>query len=291
MISVIVTCFNEGKLLYRAIESLKKQTYQNFEVIIVKDFSDHRETIEVCRDLEVQGYCVLWTEKNVGVSVTRNMGIEKAVGEIIYTLDADDELPNNALQIVSETFEKSKAEFVYGNYFLDENNGKKQTIVNCGRITTNGFLDNHKLFKGWNLLGMSPFKKSLWEKVGGYSEEFSYSCQDVDFQIKSLSLHAKAAYIDEVIYIWHKMNTGINSSLKNRQDLDKCYYNHIEFINKYISTRYTLAICETFKDVKKYRLYFRKHIHKEKKIFLSIIEPLCSYKILTALGRFMLNRR
>ena len=85
-VSVIVTCYNEGFLLKRAVLSLMNQTIKNFEIIIVKDLSVHSETIEVCKELEKKGYIVLWSNANIGVSGTRNMGIEKAKGDCIRIL-------------------------------------------------------------------------------------------------------------------------------------------------------------------------------------------------------------
>ena len=85
MFSVIITCYNEGLELRRAVESVRRQTYTDYEIIVVKDFSDHAETLQVCRELEQEGIQVLYAEKNVGVSITRNMGIAEAKGDYIYT--------------------------------------------------------------------------------------------------------------------------------------------------------------------------------------------------------------
>ena len=83
--SIIITCYNEGLELRRAVESVRRQTYTDYEIIVVKDFSDHAETLQVCRELEQEGIQVLYAERNVGVSITRNMGIAEAKGDYIYT--------------------------------------------------------------------------------------------------------------------------------------------------------------------------------------------------------------
>lgn len=63
MFSIIITCYNEGLELRRAVESVRRQTYTDYEIIVVKDFSDHAETQQVCRELEQEGIQVLYAEK------------------------------------------------------------------------------------------------------------------------------------------------------------------------------------------------------------------------------------
>lgn len=94
LISVIIPCYNPRIDFFKeAIESILAQSYENWEAIIVDDGSNHtnrkeiEKYIETINDERISIYCI---EKNSGVSVAKNKGIELSKGEIITFLDADD---------------------------------------------------------------------------------------------------------------------------------------------------------------------------------------------------------
>lgn len=90
LISVIIPAYNAEKFIGRALDSLIKQTYYEWQAIVINDGSAD-STEEICRD-----YCSkderikLFTKENGGVSQARNTGLEKADGKYICFLDADD---------------------------------------------------------------------------------------------------------------------------------------------------------------------------------------------------------
>lgn len=250
MFSVIITCYNEGLELRRAVESVRRQTYTDYEIIVVKDFSDHAETLQVCRELEQEGIQVLYAEKNVGVSITRNMGIAEAKGDYIYTVDGDDELPVDALEHIARTFEESpNADVIYGDYELIGNEiqelkcfaGKSVSMANLYNI---------------QLLGMLPVCRRILERLGGYSEKYSFGCQDFELQVRMLKNNCNFVYTPHVLYRWYKKPTGINSSQRNAESLDMCMYEHRDFVAPYIGHRYLLQLCKQNKDADSYRKYF-----------------------------------
>lgn len=96
-ISVIIPCYNVANYLKRCIESVLNQTYSNFELILVDDGSID-ETSMICKlyldkDNRVQYYC----QSNQGVSSARNLGIQKASGDKIMFIDADDYVAHDIL--------------------------------------------------------------------------------------------------------------------------------------------------------------------------------------------------
>lgn len=289
MISVIITCYNEGKLLLRAIDSLKKQTYKDFEVIIVKDLSNDEETIQVCASLEKEGYCVLYAENNVGVSVTRNMGIEKAKGDIIYTFDADDELPDDAIENVQKAFIKyPKADLVFGNYILDDWDTKLISTIDCSVITNSDYsLDIKKYLGNSIVLGNSPFRKSVWEKVDGYNAEFTFTCQDLDFHYRLLFADANFHYIPQILYHWYRKEEGINSSNRNSEDIEKCIYNNITlFESNFENDKYCLKMHRKFNSSGYKSFFYRKALEKGKGI-LSYLIKILPLKLLPYVERFL----
>ncbi|PZX50513.1 glycosyltransferase [Algoriphagus chordae] len=95
LISVIITCYNHGKFLAKAIESVLSQSYAHHEIIVVDDGSTD-DTKLVCQRYKNTRYVF---QENAGLSSARNTGIKNSNGSLLVFLDADDWLLQDALQI------------------------------------------------------------------------------------------------------------------------------------------------------------------------------------------------
>lgn len=115
LISIIIPVYNGEKYLHRCLDSVINQSYQKLEIIIVNDGSTDT-SLEICeeyqkRDRRIQ---IIKTE-NAGVSSARNRGMELVKTEWILFLDADDELPLNAIEIYRKTIQdKPDTDFIMG---------------------------------------------------------------------------------------------------------------------------------------------------------------------------------
>ncbi|WP_445718949.1 glycosyltransferase family 2 protein [Flavobacterium sp.] len=99
LISVIIPLYNKDFSISNTLSSVLSQTYINFEIIIVNDGSTDRslERVKQFSDSRIQ----LFNQENKGAATARNFGIEKAKGELIAFLDADDYwFPNHLEEIV-----------------------------------------------------------------------------------------------------------------------------------------------------------------------------------------------
>lgn len=96
MISVIIPLYNKEDIIERSMRSILTQNYHDFEVIIVNDGSTDRsaEIVQSIKDPRIRYF----EQENGGPSKARNFGVKHAKGEYIVTIDADDELAENALQ-------------------------------------------------------------------------------------------------------------------------------------------------------------------------------------------------
>ncbi len=110
--SIIVPAYNAEKFIQRCAESVLKQTYEDFELLIVNDGSKD-DTLRVCQGMQDPRVRVL-SQENQGVSVARNTGIQNANGEYICFLDADDEFMPNHLQ----TLEKAICTYPDKGFFV-----------------------------------------------------------------------------------------------------------------------------------------------------------------------------
>ena len=89
-ISVVIPCYNDGKYLPETIATLKKQTFTNFEIIVVNDGSTDEATISYLDTLSNDPQIQVIHQANGRMSAARNTGAKHAKGQYIAALDADD---------------------------------------------------------------------------------------------------------------------------------------------------------------------------------------------------------
>src|SRR3989344_5032913 len=99
-VSVIITTKNEQEVISDILESIKKQTYKNYEIILVDNYSSDK-TIKIAK-----GYTKKVFTKGPERSAQRNFGVEKARGEYVFILDADMVLTKKVLEEAVELFKK-----------------------------------------------------------------------------------------------------------------------------------------------------------------------------------------
>lgn len=105
MFSIIIPLYNKEKFLFETLSSVELQTYKDFEVIIVDDSSTDN-SFNIAKTFKKDKRFKVYTKLNGGVSDARNFGFEKAVGQYICFLDADDIWDSSYLQEVYRLIKK-----------------------------------------------------------------------------------------------------------------------------------------------------------------------------------------
>ncbi len=108
--SIIIPAYNAAEFLKRAVDSIRSQDYDSWEIIIVENGSTDN-TYEIAEELSCDKIHVTRSEK--GVSNARNMGIENAQGNWIVFLDADDKLVPGALTLMSKDISEAHSLISY----------------------------------------------------------------------------------------------------------------------------------------------------------------------------------
>ena len=120
LISVIVPVYKAERYLPRCIESILKQTYTNFELILVDDGTTDRSGIICDRYAEKDSRIRVIHKENGGVSTARNVGIDAAKGKWITFVDSDDWVSDNCLQILIDPTFEYEYDFVIGSLEIRE---------------------------------------------------------------------------------------------------------------------------------------------------------------------------
>ena len=113
-VSVIMPVYNAERYLREAIESVLKQTYTDFELFLINDRSTDN-SMEICREYSKKDHRIVLLENNSenhGPGPTRNIGLDRATGEYIYFMDADDWIEYELLEQTVNRIEKDHSDMV-----------------------------------------------------------------------------------------------------------------------------------------------------------------------------------
>jgi glycosyltransferase involved in cell wall biosynthesis len=214
-VSVIIPTFNRANLIEKAIKSVLKQTYQDFEIIVVDDGSidNTEEIIRGFKDKRVK--YIKKYKKNRGISVARNIGIKVARGKYIALLDSDDEWLPEKLNKQMKIFESESSEVgvVYtGDYYVNE---KDKEIKKVHIPRKKGYIYEDLLkAEGGLYVSTVLVKKECFAKVGLFDENFP-AREDLDMWIR-IAKYYKFRYVKDLLVV---CRTHLNQITTNSEAL------------------------------------------------------------------------
>lgn len=229
-ISIITVCYNAEKTIEDTIRSVLKQTYKNYEHIVVDGLSTD-STLSI---LEKYNHLKVVSEKDCGLYDAMNKGIKMASGDIIAILNADDVLATeHVLSMIVDNFDDN-TDIVYGDIkYCSEDFSK----------TVRHFISGEKKDDTFNPAHPSMYiKKEIYEKVGLYNTNYRIAA-DYDFMIRCNKANVKYKYLKECLVLmrYGGASNGIGY-IKNFLECIRIYKNNgikyplIKTIKKTITT-------------------------------------------------------
>lgn len=244
-VSITIPNYNGETLLKKnlpkviaAAEYYKKQTIHDIEIIVVDDCSDNQSVL-VIKQLFPE-VIVLQNEKNLGFALTVNKGVKKANGEIVVLLNSDVAPEKDFLMPLMHHFEDKK---VFAVGCMDKSiEGSK--IVLRGRgigYWHKGFLmhkrgEVDKTDTLWVNGGSGAFRKSLWEKLGGFDPLYKpFYWEDIDLSYRALKSGYKLIFEPKSIVI-HEHEKGAIKQQYSPTEIKKiAYRNQFLFVWKNVT--------------------------------------------------------
>lgn len=203
MISVIIVNHNYKKYIDKCVNSvLKNNSNLIKEIIIIDDSSSANEKSYIFKKYNKINKVKFYEVKYKNLSKTLNFAINKAKGEWIFKLDADDYINEN----LNLEFTKyiNKYDFIFGDLIIFSGQKKKRIKQNVKKNSLKFF--KHPIGSG-NL-----YKKKLWRIIRGYNENYYYK-DDAYFWSKIVKINKiKIKYVNKTCYYYRKHN---NSMSKN----------------------------------------------------------------------------
>lgn len=259
LISIIIPIYNSEKNLYRCIDSIIKQSVKEIEIILIDDGSIDK-SLSICNEIANQDSRVkVFSEKNSGVSVARNRGINMAKGKYIMFCDSDDFVEENwCKELLNIIYEDEKIFTVCGiaiiNNRVERKNTNKQLFGKEFSVSKFNKEDFFKLYKRW--LINSPCNKIYVTQIINdnnirFNEELSLG-EDLLFNLEYMR------YIDEIRIVNKALYNYIRT---DEESLDNKYYENLFEIYKYLHSelyRYMKEFRVDLKEEEKdfYNLYF-----------------------------------
>jgi glycosyltransferase involved in cell wall biosynthesis len=203
-VSVVIPCYNHGDFLMETLDSLKAQTFADFEIIVVNDGSTDAMTFDLLQNLKLEKTRVIHVA-NRGVSAARNRGITEASGDYILPLDADDKIGPSYIELAVNVLEaRPEVAVVYFERVLFGERAGADQLQDYAPKTI--LIDN--------CIYAALFRKADWKIVGGFSESMVYGWEDWDFWISLSELGKLVVKIPEPLFFYRVRSSSRDHSLR-----------------------------------------------------------------------------
>ena len=212
--SFIIPVYNRPDEVDELLDSLTRQTFRDFEVVVVEDGS-----VVPCKDI-VDKYADrlsihYYNKANSGPGQTRNYGVDRANGEYMLILDSDCILPDRYLEAVEAELQRQKADAFGGPDRAHESFSDVQKAINYAMtsfFTTGGIRGGKKkLDKFYPRSFNMGVRKDVYQALGGFSKmRFG---EDIDFSIRIFKGGYQCRLFPEA-WVWHKRRTDLKKFFK-----------------------------------------------------------------------------
>lgn len=237
LVSIIIPVYNAERYLAKCIESILRQTYEAFELVLVDDGARDGSG-KICDDFSKKDnrLKVLHIE-NGGVSRARNIGIEHIRGEYVLFVDSDDYLEENMLEVLVDGIKKEESDLVICGFINENLNSSKEIFPKekegnyvVEQIATNILRDPYAYIYGvlWNKLFRTNIIKNHQLK---FINNVTFG-EDFIFNLSYLSQIQKVEVISKGLYHYIRYNNNSLMYKMVKQQIDSSYY--IQSIDKRI---------------------------------------------------------
>lgn len=165
LVTISIPLFKCENFLEKCLESAKNQTYRNIEIILVNDKTPDK-SVEIAEQFiskhQLNNWHIVHLEKNSGLSVVRNKGIELALGKYIFFLDSDDTIASECIEKMVNLAESEKVQMVIGEVLGIRLPSMEKFDIFPILEKENVLRSNEDILKSYLLGG---FPESSWNKL------------------------------------------------------------------------------------------------------------------------------
>ena len=231
--SIIVPVYNSEKYIQVCIDSILKQTYENYEIIIIDDGSnDDSLNIINTNYKDVENITII-SGKNQGVSYARNLGIEYAKGEWITFLDSDDWIDEDTLKIIDDSIknnpeieliqnnivtndgENISLGYQLSNNLIKEGTRQKEEIIETIICINYGMKKYNEQYGNCRCIGGKFYKKTLLTKNKIYFPDKMVTFEDGIFNLYAYFYSNAILMLNENLYHYRQHSSSATHQIVN----------------------------------------------------------------------------
>lgn len=235
-ISIIIPTYNNSQTINKALDSVLDSKYDTLQIIVVDDGSQDG-TSTLVKKYQEKFSCVEYIyQENHGVSVARNVGLQKSNKEYVMFLDSDDSLLKDGLNRVFATLENQRSDLYVFDYIskIDESSIYHKMHLTSGKVSqqelVSAFLKTDDLNASWGkvfsreLLVDNAIEFPAGVKVG----------EDAIFNEKVLSCISWATYIPKPLVLYDENeSTATKKPIDSFDDQEKLFHAKTEIAEKF----------------------------------------------------------
>ena len=195
-VSVIVPVYNTEKYLKNCIDSLLKQNFEDYEIIVINDLSPGNAE-EIIKSYNDKKIVYIKNKTNKGIGYNRNLGIKKAKGEYVCFIDSDDYVKEDFISKMYNYSKENNLDLCVCDYVNVDEEGNKLKEFNLSNFGITNYEENNKILCEINLAPWNKlYKKDMLVKNKiEFSETLKY--EDLSFVALSIKNSKKIGKINE----------------------------------------------------------------------------------------------
>lgn len=221
--SILIAHYNNYQYFTECYDSILKQTYQDYEIILVDDCSiddSFEKIIELTKgNPKVK---LFRNEQNCGVGLTKKRCIELASGEICGFVDPDDTLTENALKVILENYSKNNI-VVYSQFYVCDPLLKPLNLYPHSRSIKNGDKMFFNVF--FEATHFFTFKREAYNKTSGINDKLT-SAVDQDLYLKLYEI-GDFKFVKVPLYYYRVHEKGVSQESSKKEKLHKNWHQTI----------------------------------------------------------------
>ena len=207
LISIIMPVYNASPtVLSKAIRSVTRQSYKNWQLCIADDCSTNIATRLYLKSLFNKKIKIVFLQKNQNISAASNQAAQLSTGEYLALLDNDDELEADALYQVVKCINDTQADLIYSDEDFIDMYGEYESPHFKPDFSPDLLLSHNYMTH------FSVFKKQHFDDVGGFRSEFD-GAQDYDLLLRLAEKVSRIEHVPRILYHWRKSLTSSSMSL------------------------------------------------------------------------------
>jgi glycosyltransferase involved in cell wall biosynthesis len=223
-VSVVVTCYNLGRYLDEAVDSILAQTFQDFEILIIDDGSTEPETVALLSSFQRPKTRVVHIE-NRGLSGARNEGIRRTSGPYVCAVDADDVLERTYFEKAVDVLDRDASVALVSPWIRTF--GDEQWEWKPERADFPSLLDCN------NVAQASVVRRDAIVTAGLFDETMREGCEDWDMWIRMVGRGFRAVVLREILFFYRRRRGSMSRVMMEGPTFLRLYGELIERNREY----------------------------------------------------------